>query len=537
MPKMRASRFLLGLATIVRALLLMLAGLMSAQAEVPAHAQEPFEAALVSVGTGSLQGSIQNGVHVFKGVPYAAPPVGDMRWKEPVPAVMWEGVKNALNYGPACPQNSAGQDAIPVGSLRRQSEDCLDLNIWSPAKTPAANLPVMVWLHGGWFSRGSGSQYPGLTLAKRENVIVVTINYRLGPFGFLALPALTRESSHSSSGNYGLLDQMAALRWVKSNIGAFGGDPSRVTLFGQSAGGFSVCDLIVSPLARGLFDRAIMQSGRCEEHLPSLAYKERRGQKIAANLNCADGGKPLACLRAKSAADILSGAKSAAGYAVQGNYFNPNLDGYVFTKSPRASIDDNNLAQVPILLGTVAQEASRYLPNIATQSDWRIFAQKIWRNRAEQVEALYPVTADSEAAAAAEQAMTDYRYACPAWQTAMALQANGNPVYLYTFTHAPLHGDKKVLGAYHAVENGYVFGNLHAAPDRDIGPADYALSAQLSRYWATFAATGNPNSPGQPPWLAFSPEHPRVQRLDTDITSANFSKSSICMAWERIAPV
>jgi para-nitrobenzyl esterase len=531
---MRASRFLLGLATAVQALLLMLAG-TSVRAQ--AAAEVPFDTALVAVSPGSLQGSIQDGVHVFKGVPYAAPPVGDLRWKEPAAPVAWEGVKEARNYRPACPQNSSGQDAIPVGALRRQSEDCLDLNIWSPAKSPSANLPVMVWLHGGWFSRGSGSQYPGLTLAKRENVIVVTINYRLGPFGFLALPALTRESGHASSGNYGLLDQMAALRWVKTNIGAFGGDHSRVTIFGQSAGGFSVCDLMASPLARGLFQRAIMQSGRCEEHLPSLAYKERRGQKIAADLNCANAENMLACMRGKTMADILAGVTSAASYAVQGVYFNPNLDGYVFTSSPRASIEDNNVTHVPILLGTVAQEASRYLPNITTQSDWRAFAQKIWRKRAEQVEALYPITADSDAAAAAEQSMTDFRYACPAWQTAMALQANGTPVYLYTFTHAPLRGDKKRLGAYHAVENGYVFGNLHATPDRDVGPADYALSARMSRYWATFAATGNPNSSGQPPWPAFSPERPAVQRLDTDITSANFARSSICMAWDRIAPV
>jgi para-nitrobenzyl esterase len=502
-----------------------------------AQVATPFDNALVAVSTGSLQGVIQDDVHVFKGVPYAAPPVGALRWREPTDPAAWKGIREARNYGPACPQNSAGQDAIPVGSLKRQSEDCLSLNIWSPAKSSAAKLPVMVWLHGGWFSRGSGLQYPGLTLAKRENVLVVTINYRLGPFGFLALPALTRESGHSSSGNYGLLDQIAALHWVKNNIGAFGGDVSRITIFGQSAGGFSVCDLMVSPLAKGLFDRAIMQSGRCEEHLPSLVNKEARGQKIARTLHCENTGDVLACLRGKSTADILAGITSAASYAASGVYFNPNLDGYVFTKSPRTSIDDASVAHVPVLLGTVAQEASRYLPPIATQNDWHAFAQKIWRKRAEQVEALYPVAADSEAVSAAEQAMTDYRYACPAWETAQALNSAGLPVYLYTFTHAPLRGDRKRLGAYHAVENGYIFGNLRASPDRDVGPDDYALSTRLSTYWSTFAGTGNPNSFGQPLWPAFSRERPVVQRLDTDITSAYFSKSSICTAWSRIAPV
>jgi para-nitrobenzyl esterase len=504
---------------------------------VQAQVHPSFNNALVTLSTGSLQGVVQEDVHVFKGVPYAAPPVAELRWREPAAPTPWKGVREARNYGPACPQNGVGQDAIPVGSLKRQSEDCLSLNIWSPAKTPAAKLPVMVWLHGGWFSRGSGSQYRGLTLAKRENVLVVTINYRLGPFGFLALPELTRESSQSSSGNYGLLDQMAALRWVRNNIGEFGGDASKVTIFGQSSGGFSVCDLLVSPLAKGLFDRAIMQSGRCEQRLPSLANKEARGRQIASNLNCKIAGYTLACLRGKSTADILAGVTSAAGYAANGVYFNPNLDGYVFTESPRASIEDARVAHVPVLLGTVAQEAGRYLPPIATVNDWHAFAQRIWRRRAEQVEALYPVANDSEARSAAEQALTDYRYACPAWQTAQALQSAGLPVYLYTFTHASLHGDGKRLGAYHAVENGYIFGNLHATPNRAVGPADDVLSARLSRYWATFARTGNPNSPDQPHWPSFSPEHPIVQALDITIASANFAKSSICMAWNRIAPV
>jgi para-nitrobenzyl esterase len=255
---------------------------------------------------------------------------------------------------------------------------------------------------------------------------------------------------------------------------------------------------------------------------------------MAEKLGCGGSHDVLVCLRNKTAKELLAQISSATSYATAGIYFHPNLDGYVLPGAPQALIDKGSFAHVPVLLGTVAQEASRFLPAIRSRSEWKAFAKRIWGDRAGKVMSLYPVTDDGDAYRAADAAMTDGRYGCPTWQSAIALQAQGVPVYLYRFTHAPYSGSRQRLGAYHGVENGYIFGNLQPAADRNVGPIDYALSAQLSEYWARFAIAGDPNSFRLPLWPKFSPENPKVQQLDTEIKAELYPQAAICKKWAAI---
>ncbi len=274
---------------------------------------------LVHLDSGPITGARQANIWSYKGIPYAAPPVGNLRWKPPQPVAAWTSPRACTSYGPACPQPTGGE-LLPSLAVGATSEDCLYLNVWSPAHNPSQKLPVMVWIHGGSFVTGAGSLsvYDGANLAGK-GVVVVTINYRLGPLGFLALPALSKESPQGVSGNYGLLDQIAALRWVQKNIAGFGGDPARVTVFGESAGAISVLDLMVSPLAKGLFQRAIAESGILLDRgfgvktAGTLAQAEADGQSFAKKLGVDPNGDVAAAMRAKSPAELLAAAQGGAG--------------------------------------------------------------------------------------------------------------------------------------------------------------------------------------------------------------------------------
>ncbi len=472
-----------------------------------------FASALVKAPSGLYQGTIESEIHAFKGVAYAQPPIGDLRWKPPVAAPDATSVVDATKYGPACAQNALFGDVIEVAAPKEQSEDCLKLDVWSPARAADVKLPVMVWIHGGWFSRGSARQPSGGQLAKMGNVVVVGIDYRLGPFGFLAHPLLAAESSERSSGNYGLLDQIAALRWVRRNIEAFGGDLSRVTIFGQSAGGISACYLLASPLAKGLFQGAIMQSGACEFERPRpAAQKERLGLEVSKVLRCDEAPDVLACLRAKSTSEILSGLPAAANFATPVSY-TPNRDGYVLPGVARQLIETGGLEGVRIMIGSTADDASRFLPPISTRQAWIDYVNKRWPRQAAALLDLYPAADDAGAHAAALRAFTDIQFGCAALGTAQALASHGAAVYLYRFSYVPEFGAERRIGAYHGAELPYVFANLRPTNGRHYGPIDVQLSQRLVTMWSRFAADGSPNDPSLPEWPRFAADSNLVQEI------------------------
>jgi len=456
-------------------------------------------AAPVETEGGMLDGVGENGVTVFKGIPFAAPPVGDLRWREPQAAAPWAGVKRADTFSPICMQvGSYPEDA----TAEPMSEDCLTLNVWVPdGAAPGSNLPVMVWIYGGGLQNGTASTplYAGDVLARR-GVIVVTANYRLGALGFLAHPALSRESAHKVSGNYGLLDQIAALGWVRRNIGAFGGDAANVTVFGQSSGSISISALSASPLAAGLFRRAIGQSGGLFEPLEAapdfaLAGAEQAGEAFAARLQAPS----LEALRAKPAADIAAARFSP--HAV--------IDGYLLREPPYDTLAAGRGADIDILIGSNAGEGLSFLtgrtvtaanlPALLGQ-DFPPFVVSLIGPKA---------PADDVAAKAAFVAFEGrmrFGWDMLAWARLHAGHRLGK-TFLYRFAHVP-PGEE---GAPHGAEMAYVFGHpLDAA----WGEGERKLADTMGAYWTNFAKTGDPNAPGLPAWPAFTTGGERALLID-----------------------
>ena len=465
-----------------------------------AMGQVKTDSGLIEGTTGS-DGSIQ----VFKGIPYAAPPVGDLRWQEPHPVTPWQGVKKADAFGPRCMQLPIYSDMIFRDEM---SEDCLYLNVWTPAKSPKEHLPVMVWIYGGGFQAGSASEprQDGEHLAKK-GVIVVSMNYRLGVFGFLAHPDLSKESSHHASGNYALMDQAAALRWVRRNIAAFGGDPKKVTIFGESAGSFSVSAQMASPVAAGLFQRAIGESGAffAVAGQPGLGERslhdaEQAGEKFAAAMNA----KTIAELRAKPATEVLHAARSG--------FFGPNIDGYFLPASVYSIYAAGKQSHVPLLAGWNADEVrgSVTLAKVKpTVESFSTQARSRFGDSAGALLKVYPAASDSEALESAASLAGDLFIGYSTWKWIEMQCATGNsPVYRYSFDRArPIvettaNGitiTSKDIGARHAAEIEYVFGDLDSSKD-PWKPEDRKLSEDMMTYWSNFAKTGDPNGPGLAKW-------------------------------------
>ncbi|MCW8985096.1 MAG: carboxylesterase family protein, partial [Thermoanaerobaculales bacterium] len=479
---------------------------------------------IVTIDSGTISGTMDAGVRVFRGIPYAAPPVGDWRWKPPQPVEPWEGVRECTDFGCSCVHVPYPPDSMWTGpewgDPAEQSEDCLHLNVWTTASSPQEKLPVMVWIHGGSLKHESGSvgAYGGANLA-RKGVVAVTINYRLGAFGYLAHPELTRESEHQSSGNYGVLDQIAALEWVQRNIAAFGGDPDRVTIFGESAGSWSVNFLVASPLARGLFHRAIGQSGagfgpmvHLGEERSGLQSAEQTGVAFAELLGSADGPASLEAMRAAPATEIL-----AKFDEVPGAYVGPVVGGWVFPDEIHTIFEQGRQNRVPVIVGSNADEGSMYAgPDApATVEDFRLVAKKRYGDFADELLDAYPVTDDSDVRDTFVASVGDAIFT---WEMRMWARMTGTvdaDAWLYHFTRVPPIAQSDIYGSHHGAEIVYVIGNFHLAsftPE----PEDERLAETMSGYWVNFAATGDPNGEGLPEWPAYNlEEEPYMEFGDT----------------------
>ena len=472
---------------------------------------------VVKIESGSLSGRPRTGgVTAYLGIPFAAPPVGDLRWRPPQPAAHWDAVRKADSFGASCMQNQAGSRLPWTEEFMTQGpigEDCLFLNVWTAAKNANARLPVMFWIYGGGFNEGSSSVavYDGTELA-RKGVIVVSANYRVGPLGFLVHPELTRESEHRSSGNYGLLDQIAALQWVQRNIAAFGGDPNQVTIFGQSAGALSATSLMRSPLARRLFVRAIAQSG------PGLLGRTAQGagatlsdrEAAGARYIESKGARTLAEMRALPAGVFFGSAGGRGGVTVSNS---PVNDGWVLTAAPPSD-------QVAMMAGFTADDigvgsagfGTQAKPAVATyQSD----AQRVYGDQAAAFLKLYPAASDAEVPAVQKAAGRDRaRVAIDVW--AADQKKASRRIYTYFFDRPipwPAHPE---FGAFHTGEVPYVFMTIDRL-DRPWEPVDRTVADTVSSYWVNFAKKGDPNGAGLPRWPEYMPGSHLTMRLGAKV--------------------
>ncbi len=461
---------------------------------------------VIRVEGGLISGVATDGVRSFKGIPFAAPPAGDLRWKPPQPVIPWTGVRKCDVFGPQCPQAPYPQTSMYYSPPQKQSEDCLYLNVWTSARA-GERRPVMVWIHGGALTRGSGANrvYDGTALAKK-GVVLVTVNYRLGVLGYLAHPELTAESVNHSSGNYGVLDQIAALKWVQKNIARFGGDPSRVTIFGESAGSWSVNALVASPLARGLFHRAIGQSGGSFGRGTYL--KEDRGglpsaEKIGAAFAKAAGADSIKALRALSAEKIIDVFNNDA----EGRKFRtqPNVDGWVLPDEIRNLFAQRKHNDVPVIVGSNADEMTTLTaPAIVprTMEEYRKRVEALYGEMIKEFDSLYPAKSDEDIARAYLGSLRDMSFTGPMRTWARMTATGRAKAYLYFFSRVPPNPNSKRLGAYHAGEIAYVFNNLNRE-NQLLQEADHKLADMMSSYWVNFATSGDPNGKGLPRWTAY----------------------------------
>jgi len=459
----------------------------------------------VKTDTGTVEGKANGPVRSFLGIPYAAPPIGELRWKPPAPAARWSGVRVATEFGSRCMQGRVYSDMV----FRDPgiNEDCLYLNVWTPAKNTKAKLPVMVWVHGGGFMAGATSEprQDGGVLA-RQGVVVVTMNYRLGIFGFFALEELAAESDKKAAGNYGLLDQVAALEWVHRNIAAFGGDTENVTIFGESAGSFSVSALMASPVAKGLFHKAIGESGAAFSsdslRFEPMAVRARRDSQFAGSVL---GVRTLRELRTIPADKLLAAATKKED-GERPPRFAPDIDGYFLPESVPEIFAQGKQSDVPLLAGWNHAEGS--VEAVRGQSlleNLKATATKDFGEKSEDFLHLYPATSDAQARRSLQDLAGDRFIAWSTWKWLEAQTTTGKqPVYRYRFDlgfpHAPEIPDP---GAYHSAEIEYVFGMLDSKAGVPWRAEDRALSDQMQKYWSNFARSGNPNGPGLPQWPTY----------------------------------
>ena len=466
------------------------------------------------VAEGALAGKPEGPVGAFLGVPFAAPPVGAHRWTPPRAAAKWKGERKADQFAASCQQTVSPQgfgpwtaEYVVQGAV---SEDCLYLNIWTPAHNAQDRLPVLVWIYGGGFRSGSGSValYDGAALAAK-GIVVVSVNYRVGVYGFLAHPELTAESPAHASGNYGLLDQVAGLRWVRDNIAAFGGDATQVTIAGQSAGAASVHYLIASPLAKGLFARAIAQSGSGIMGLaaPDRATAEALGKALGEG---AGRSLTLAQLRDLSAAQLDERVAKLASDDPP-RRFGPIVDGFFL---PDAQSVGRNLNDTPILTGMTANEMTGLDPDYGktTAASFEAQVKTVYGKFAQQVRVFYPATTDEEARASLDALTRDRGLAAMDFWARERLSTTRHPIYAYLWTHPEPGPEAARYGAFHSSELPYVFGTLDTSK-RPFAPVDRMLAKELSTYWVNFVKAGDPNGDGAVHWPRFTADGKQILEL------------------------
>jgi para-nitrobenzyl esterase len=566
---------------VTKVLLCSLAALVAAIGVTPAaQTQAP---STVAVDTGELQGVLADGVVSFKGIPFAAPPVGELRWRPPQPAARWTGVRQAPEFGASCMQGRgfgpppgaggrAGAPAAPGASptpapatqaapsvpaaappagapaAQAPSEDCLYLNVWRPADATARNLPVMVWIYGGGFTGGSSASpnTSGVQFA-RQGVVLVAMNYRVGRFGFFAHPALSRERPEENKGNYAYMDQIAALQWVRRNIAGFGGNPNNVTIFGFSAGGVSVHSILASPQARGLFHKAIVQSGGSRDSVltarpmskdgidPNYPVSaETIGTQFARSMGIDETDQAaLVKLRGLSAEQVLRGAGAQPGANAPNYETTPILDGKLITETAESAYKARRQPRVPLLLGSNSADTAGNRIRAATKEEF--FAR--FGKWSAEAKAAYDPDGATELATMVSRANDDFGQAEPARFAANAFAANGSPVYLYRFSYVQTSMREQLrAGAPHGGEIAYVFGTLSGGRGGPPTAEDQAVSRMAQAYWVNFARTGDPNGAGLPPWPRHDPKKdlifefrpdgsagagPDVRKARLDVTQKN----------------
>ena len=496
-----------------------------------AHADD----AVIATDKGLIKGTVAASSRSFLGIPFAQPPVGSLRWKAPQTATAWTGTRDATAAGSICPQTVTNSDGTTSVA---GAENCLYLNVYTPYPLSPTKLPVMVWIHGGGFTGGSGSGYDARVLAKKANAVVVTLNYRLGALGFLAHPALTSES-RDASGNYGLLDQQAAIKWVKTNIANFGGDITKTMIFGESAGSASVCANVLSPAVAGYFQRAVMESGACTGFgFTPLATAQSNGTTFASNVGCTDPSSAAAsCLRAVSVSALLSASSGVS----TGLAFNPTVGGAVLPKMPTTALQTQSYNKVPILQGTNHDEGRLFTVQYEygtplTTTQYEDMVNQQFGSNGSSVLARYPVANYSSPTIAYATLFTDYGFSCPA-RTTDKLLAPTVATYAYEFNdpNAPaapwLPGTH--LAAYHGSEIQYIF---QAQDTSAFTSAQLALSNQMIKYWATFASTGNPNASGQPAWPSYTAAGDQFLSLVPNATKpiTSFAADHQCAFWSTL---
>ncbi len=486
------------------------------------------EAPVVKTLTGMLRGTNDGEVDLFKGIPYAAPPIGEYRWRQPQPVKAWEGVRDATKFGANCAQ--AGWPRKPGTIAEGSSEDCLYLNIWRPAKAKSGKkLPVMVWIHGGAFVFGSGAspESSGVEFAK-QGVILVTINYRLGRLGFFAFPSLSKEHPEEPKGNYGFMDQIAALKWLKENIAAFGGDPNSITIFGESAGGVSVHSLLTIPSAKGLFHKAILESsggrngvltGRPLNKEKADSFYPVSAEAIGINfalrhkIESADANA-LSKLRALPVEEIVDGGDETDGPGGPRIYSGPILDGTLVVETSQSAYDGGRHSKVPIIIGSNSAEVPAGFVNASSKEE----LLSMFGDLKDEAKAAYDADGKTTLAEMLSMVNTDKIWAEPARFTANAFAKNGSPAYIYVFSYVP-DSLKRMMpfGAAHASEIPYVFNTLGTRRGIAAETAlDKNVASTMNTYWANFARTGNPNGKGLPKWPAFNPKKNMILEIQAD---------------------